>query len=105
MSGSYRLATRLPLDRAAEAGAVRLGHRGTGQHQLDRGGEQLAGYRLAVARSGPVERPPVGKPQVGVVEEEVGRAGRPVRGRDVLVGVEQVRKLESGPLRLLPQPL
>src|SRR5438093_10440743 len=43
---------RPPLDRAAEAGPVRLGHRLPGEDPVDRGAEQFAGDRLAVARRG-----------------------------------------------------
>src|SRR5215218_4359585 len=87
----------LPLEAAAHARAVRLGHRLAVQDQVEGAAEQGPGDRLAVAGGAVVEGAPVGEAALGIVDEQVGGAHGPVGGRDLLGLVEQVGEAEAGP--------
>src|SRR5581483_11126992 len=72
------LVAGLPLDVAAEAGALVLGYGPPGEDGVDGGAEVGAGHRQPVAGAAGVELAPVDEPASSVEEEEVGRAGGPV---------------------------
>src|SRR5260370_30732697 len=77
-SGVVRSHVWLPLDVAAEAGALVLFDGAAGQDGVDGGAEVGAGDGEAVAGAAGVELAPVDEAARAVEEEEVGGAGRPV---------------------------
>jgi len=88
---------------AAGARLVRFGHGLAGQHEFDRFAQGRAGDRATGARTAAVELPAPGETPVGVVEEEVRRAGAAVRLGDLLRRVDQIGKREAGARGLVPQ--
>src|SRR5260370_7644263 len=78
-SGVVRSHVWLPLDVAAEAGALVLFDGAAGQDGVDGGAEVGAGDGEAVAGAAGVELAPVDEAARAVEEEEVGGAAAPVR--------------------------
>src|SRR5690606_16193114 len=68
----------LPLDVAADARHLRLGHWSAGQHGIERRAEVRAGHGKAVLRPRRIELAAIREQQVAIEHEEVRRAGRAV---------------------------
>src|SRR5512132_1115996 len=78
------LVARAPLDAAADARHLVLGHRSAPERRVDRGAQIRAGHRSSVAGPAVVELTAVDETPISVEEEEVGRARGVVGPRDLL---------------------
>src|SRR5258705_12278929 len=99
-SGVVRSHVWLPLDVAAEAGALVLFDGAAGEDGVDGGPEVGAGDGEAVAGAAGVELAPVDEAAPAVEEEEVGGAGGPVglgHGRGLVVEGGEGPALAGGP--------
>src|SRR5262249_34670763 len=96
-----RLVPGPPLDVAADARRLRLGHGLAGDHRIGGRAQVLARRRDVVAGPRAVELPAIDQLPVPIEKEEIRRAGSLKRLRDLLCLVEQVRERETGGLRLL----
>src|SRR5258705_2172281 len=98
-SGVVRSHVWLPLDVAAQAGALVLVDGAAGEDGVDGGPEVGAGDGEAVAGAAGVELAPVDEAARAVEEEEVGGAGGPVglgHGLGLVVEVGEAPALAGG---------